>query len=298
MKKFFLSSLVATLLITGCTAQEVIPKNATVKQINSISIKNAKENAMKNRVKVVKEAVESLKYAQDALFELYKGDKKKATDYLSKALGKLEVTLASKDVPELLPVDSTITVNEFIGDSETIKKIVKHAKELLDDDKVQEAKVVLAPLKSEIDIAVVNLPLKTYPNVLKDTAKLIHDNKIDEAKTLLGTALNTLVVTEDIIPIPLIEATNLIAVASDIAEKNPKKAKEYLDAAQEALKISKHLGYVSSSSVTYKALDEAISSLKLDATSAEIKGFFKDLQDKLKDFTSKVFSNKEKSEKK
>jgi hypothetical protein len=297
MKNILLSSLVASLLVTGCIANEVAPKNATVKQINTTSINNAKKAATQNQVKVVQEAVDSLKYAHDALVELNKGNKEKASSYLEKALGKLEVTLASKNVPELLPVDSSITIDELVASSDTIKSIVKHAKDLLDDDKVQEAKAILKPLKSEIGITVVSLPLATYPDALKETAKRIHNNKVDEAKVVLGTALNTLVVTETIIPIPLVEATDLIAAASDVAEKDPKQAKLYLDAAQEALKTSKYLGYVSSSDVTYKALDDTIAAIKHDATSAEVKGFFTNLQTKLKDFTSKIFTSKDKSKK-
>jgi len=294
MKNILLSSLVASLLVTGCIANEVTPQNTEVKKVNTSAISKARKNATQNQVKVVQEAVDSLKYAHNALNELVKGNKDKASEYLEKALGKLEVTLASKNVPELLPVDSQITVDELIASSDTIKNIVKHAKELLDDDRLQEAKSILEPLKSEIDITVVSLPLATYPDALKETAKLIHNNKIDEAKVVLNTALNTLVVTETIIPIPLVEATDLVAAAAEVAEKDPKTAKVYLDAAQEALKISKQLGYVSKSDVTYKALDNAISALKLDATSAEVKSFFNDLQNKLKDFTSKVFSAKNK----
>ena len=294
MKNILLSSLVASLLVTGCIANEVTPQNSAVKQVNNTAISKARKNATQNQVKVVQEAVDSLKYAHDALNELNKGNKDKASEYLEKSLGKLEVTLASKNVPELLPVDSHITIDELVASSDAIKSIVKHAKELLDDDKLQEAKAILAPLKSEIDISVVSLPLATYPDALKETAKLIHDNKVEEAKVVLNTALNTLVVTETIIPIPLVEATDLIAAAAEVAEKDPKKAKLYLDAAQEALKISKQLGYVSKSDVTYKALDDAISALKLDVTSAEVKGFFSNLQNKLKDFTSKVFSPKNK----
>ena len=294
MKKLFISSLAASLLITVCIAKEATPQVTPVKQVNSTAINKAKKHAMENQVKIIQEAVDSLKYAHNALDELDKGNKEKASKYLEKALGKLEVTLASKKVPKLLPVDSHISVNELITSSDAIKEAVNHAKKLLDDDKLQAAKAVLEPLKSEIDITVVSLPLATYPNALKEAAKLIHDNKIEEAKVVLGTALNTLVVTEQIIPIPLVEATELIAAAAEVAEKDPKTAKLYLDAAQEALKISKQLGYVSTSDVTYKALDDAISSLKLDATSAEVKGFFTNLKNKLKDFTSKVFSEKDK----
>jgi hypothetical protein len=297
MKNILLSSLVASLLVTGCVAQTVTLKNESVKKVNTTAVKHATEDARHktNEVKLVQEAIDSLKYAHNALAALENNNKKEASKYLEKALGKLEVTLASKNVPKLLPVDSVIAVDEFIGSSETIENMVKLAKKLLDDDKVQAAKEILAPLKSEIGITVINLPLATYPDALKETAKLVHDNKVKDAKVILDTALNTLVKTETIIPIPLIKATDLIAAAS--IEKDIDKAKIYLDAAQEELKIAKSLGYVSKSDVSYKTLDDAIDELKSDIRSKEVKTLFTNLQTKIKDFTSKIFTSKDKSKK-
>jgi len=294
MKKILISTIVASLVVTGCVANEATLKDENVKHVNAIAINHATSEAKQKNadVKLVQEAVDSLKYAHDALNALEKNNKEEASKYLEKALGKLEVALSSKNVPELLPVDSTVTINEFIGTSDTIKDMVKLAKELLDDDKVQAAKEVLEPLKSEIGISVINLPLATYPNALKETAKLIHNDKVDEAKVVLGTALNTLVEVDTIIPIPLLEATALIEAAADVAEKDTDKAKLFLDAAKEELKIAKYLGYVSKSDVTYKALDDAIDALKLDIKSKEVKTLFTNLKDKVKDFTSKIFSSK------
>ncbi len=298
MKKILLSSLVASLLVTGSFAKETAPKGASVEQVNKIAIKNAKEEVKNHQVKLVQEAVDSLVYANEALVALEKGDKEKAAKSLEKALGKLEVTLASKNVPELLPVDNIIRIEQFIGSSDTIKGIVKLAKELLDDDRVQAAKEVLAPLKSEIGITVVNLPLGTYPDALKETAKLIHASKVDEAKIVLGTALNTLVEVETIIPIPLATAEDLIALASDTVEKDSEKAKIYLDAAKEELKKARYLGYVSKSDVSYKALDDAIDALKLDITSTKVKSMFTNLKEKVTSFTSEIFLSKDEAKNK
>ena len=300
MKKILISSIVASLVVTGCVANEATLKNTNVKHVNAVAINNAKSVAKQknSEIKLVQEAVDSLKYAHDALNALEKNDTKAASKYLEKALGKLEVTLSSKKVPELLPVDSIVTVNEFIGTSDTVKDMVKLAKKLLDEDKVQAAKEVLAPLKSEIGISVINLPLATYPDALKETAKLVHNDKVDEAKVVLGTALNTLVEVDTIIPIPVLEATDLIAAAANIAEKDTEEAKIFLEAAQEELKISRYLGYVSKSDVTYKALDDAINALKSDIRSKEVKTLFTNLKDKLKDFSSKIFSSKNDSKNK
>ena len=86
MKKILLSSLVASLLVTGSFAKEIAPKGASIEQVNKIAIKNAKEQAKNHEVKLVQEAVDSLVYAHEALVHLEKGDKEKASKSLEKAL--------------------------------------------------------------------------------------------------------------------------------------------------------------------------------------------------------------------
>lgn len=296
MKRILLSSLVASLLITGSFATETASKDATAKEVSTLAVKHAKEaaNTKNNEIKTIQDAVDSLKFAHEALAALNKGDTKTATKNIELALGKLEVTLAAKNAPELLPVESVVSVDEFIGSSTTVRGMVKLAEDLLEDYKVQAAKEVLDPLKSEIVIDVVNLPLTTYPDALKETAKLIHEGKTQEATTVLETALDTLVEVQTVTPIPLVKATDLIAAAAEVAEKDPKKAEEYLKAAQEELKISKYLGYVSKSDITYKTLDDAIDDLKSDITSSKVKNLFKELKEKVKDFSDKIFINSDK----
>ena len=299
MKKIFLSTLAASLLYTtGIYAKETAAKDATVKQVNAIAMNNAKEAAKDSRNALVKEAIASLKYAHEALVALNKKEAKSATDALEKALGKLEVIMAAKDAPKVLPVDSVVRVYEYVGTSDSVKMAIKMAKELLDDYKVQEARALLLPLKSEIDVTVASLPLATYPDALKLAAKYIHDNKIDKAKAVLSTALSTFVETTTVIPVPLLNATDLVEAARVAESTDTKRAQMYLEAAQEELKTAHYLGYVSHSSVTYKVLDDLIDKTKRDITAKEIKETFKELQEKLKDFSAKVFSSKEKKEKK
>jgi len=292
MKKFLISSVVASLVVSSCFAGDVASKDTSVEHIKAVAVNNATLKAKKQNadIKLVQEAVDSIKYVEVAITALENTNKQKASKYLEKALGKLEFTLSSKKVPELLPVDSFFVAKEFIGTSKSIKDAVKLAKKLLDDNRVQEAKKILAPLTSEISITTINIPLATFPDALKEASKLIHNNKIEEAKAVLATALSTLVEVKKVIPVPLVEAMELIVTASNIAEKDVDEAKKLLNLAQEELKIAKYLGYVSSSDVTYKTLDNAIDELKSDIKSKEVKMLFKNLKDKLKDFTSKIFS--------
>jgi len=296
MKKLLLSAITASLLLTTAgVAKEQAAKDATVKEVKKIAISNAKEDAGKHQVKLVAEAVESLKFAQQAVVALEHKDAKKATEDLEKALGKLEVILAAKDAPKLLPVNNLIKIQEFVGTAKDVDVILKKVKKMLDDGRVQEARALMIPLASEIDITVVSLPLASYPDALKLAAQYVHDNKLEKAKEVLYIALSTFTEVTEIVPIPLLESADLINAASRIVKEDKERALKYLDAASDALDVAEKLGYVSESATTYKMLHE-----KIKEVQKEIKGknkaekLFESLTEKLKEFKSKVISFNEK----
>ena len=301
MKRVLLSSLVAGMILSTSLIADNTTSTKELKNTNKIAVEKEKKRAEDNKAKLVQEAIDSLKYAHDALINLENSEKEKAVKNIEKALGKLEVILASKNVPSFLPVDSTITVKEYIGTKESIKHSVDLAKDLLDDNRVQYARDILNTLQSEIDINVVSLPLASYPDALKLSARYIHDNKIEEAKHVLSIALNTFDNSVEIIPLPLVKASNLIYLASQEAKdnKNKEKALSYLKSASNELDIAELLGYVSSSDTTYKMLHESIEKLN-----KEIKGknssekLFSELTKKLKEFREKIFKDNEENNKK
>jgi len=292
MKKILLSTITAVALVGGLGyAKEKAPENATVKQVKDVAVSNAKSDAVANQQKLVQEAIDSLKASHEALMALDQGDKEAALKDIEKALGKLEVILSANEAPKLLPIKSFVTVNEFVGTSEGIKATVKLTKELLDAGKVQLARKMLAPLVSEIDITTVSLPLVSYPDALKLASTYIHSNKVEMAKEVLAIALNTFDETTVIVPIPLLKATDLIAAASDIAQKDKEKAILYLEAASESLKVAKELGYVSKSETTYKMLQDKIDEIKTEIRGKNKAGkLFDSLKEKLADFKKKVFA--------
>ncbi len=279
MKKILGSVLVASLLFSGAyaTSSRTISKDA---------IKVAKKDAKSDsQAHIVKEAVEAVMLTQKVLIDIAKKDKKQAIKDVEKAIGKLEVVLAKKDAPLMLPIDASISAYEFNADVSTIKKGLKAVKELLDDGKVQEARALLNTFQSEIDITTVSLPLASYPKALKLAASYLHEGKLKEAQDVLEMALNTLVTTKVIIPIPLVTAEALIADAQKIAKKDKKQALKHLELAKEELKKAELLGYTSDSDITYKALEHAIEKVE-----KEIKGknraekLFEELMNKLRSF--------------
>jgi tetratricopeptide (TPR) repeat protein len=287
MKKLIISLVTATLLCSGATSLMA----QSSKDVKDDALKMAKVEAKDSNAKIVKEAFDSVILTKKVLVDLDKGDKKQAIKDLEDAIGKLEVILAKKDTPKLLPVDASVSAVEYVADVKEVAKNIELVKNLLDDGKVQEARKLLATLQSEIDVVSVNLPLASYPDALKLAAKYLHENNIDGAKAILHTALNTMVKEVVVIPIPLLKAEALIEAASNIAKKEKEQALKHLNAAKEELKVAEALGYLSKSDVTYKILDD-----KIEATKKEIKGknkaekLFEDLKKKFASFKEKLIN--------
>jgi tetratricopeptide (TPR) repeat protein len=294
MKKFAISTLVASLLLGASLYANSDIKS--VKEVNKSAVAKGQQDALAGQKKLIEEAINSLKFTNNALIALAHNDKESAQANIEKALGKLEVILSAKNAPKLLPIDSKVTMVEFVGTKKDVIKTVDAVKDLLDDNKVQVARTLLNTLQSEIDVTVVSLPLVTYPDALKLAAKYIHDNKIEKAKSVLEVALSTFDQTTTVIPLPLLKATDLINVSAQLSKNGKKEeALKYLAAAEDELDVAEALGYVSHSDTTYKALHEAIKHIK-----KEIKGknkaekLFDELKAKLKDFKDKVFSEEPK----
>jgi ribonuclease HII len=283
MKKFILSVATAALL---CSTHVMAKTSA---EVSTQAVSDAKTEAKKNEVPVIKGAVEAVVLTQKVLVDLDKNDTKSAIKDLEDAIGKLEVVLAAEKAPKLLPIDASITAVEYLGGVKEIKKNIDTVKDLIDDGKVQEARKLLNTLQSEIDIISVNLPVSSYPDALKLAAKYLHDNKPEQAKAVLVAALNTMVEQVVVIPIPVLKADALIVAASKIAKEDKEQALKHLAQAKVELEKAKLLGYTSKSDVTYKALNEAI-----EKTEKEIKGknkaekLFEDLIKKIKSFKEKI----------
>ena len=295
MKKIILSTITASILLTGAVyADTQVSNKVSVKEANVAASSSAKKDAKSGQVKVVDEAIKSLELASKALKSLEDKDSEGARKNIELALGKLEVLLSADNTPKLLPIDNQIRIYNFLGSAKDVEKVVKTVKSLLDVNKIQEARALLSTLQSEIDVAVISLPLATYPDALKLASKHISGEKTKEAQEILRLALSTFTEVHQIIPLPLINANHLVTLASDVAKEDKELALKYLKGASDELDKSEALGYISESSTTYKELHKLI-----EEAEKEIKGpnkaekLFRDLGEKLKEFKEKIFSSKE-----
>jgi ribonuclease HII len=291
MKKTLLSTLVASLILSTFATADT-NSTLTSKEVSTKATKNATKKADDNKVKLVQEALTSLNLSAKALKELNSNKKEDAKKDIELALGKLEAILSLKDTPKLLPIENRMVVKNFVGDAKSVDLALENVKKLMDNGKIQEAGELLFSLQSEIDLTVVSLPLVTYPDALKLASKYIIENKPNRAKEVLKGALNTFAEVKQIIPIPLINTVELVAIASDIAKDNREQALKHLTMANDELNKAEKLGYISRSTTTYKQLHELI-----EGVEKEVKGpnkaekLFEELSIKLKEFKNKILSS-------
>lgn len=232
MKDLKLKALPAALLSMGLilpipalSEDAVLPKEPkvqteAVKSVQSQVNSKVDQKAVEKRKKIAVDAVAAVNETKTALKLLDENNTKDALTALERVTGKLELILARDPNLALAPVDIQIVTYDLLAEPDTVNAVIKQAKDYLADGEVQKARPLVANLTSEIVISTTNIPLGTYPKAIKAITPLIDDGKVDEAKAALQAALNTLVITTDeVIPLPVARAENLLKDSEKLAEK-------------------------------------------------------------------------------
>jgi YfdX protein len=201
------------------------------------------------RKAMLEEGISAVEETKNALSALEKNSKDEALAALQKATGKLEILVSRDPKMALTPIDVDVIAHDIYSSLEAIKRAKDEAEDLLEDGKVQKARPLIKALASEIVIRTTNLPLGTYPSAIKAVAPLIDAGKVDQAKEALQQALNTLVVTENVIALPLLRAELMLEHADELAQKPSKTGAEHEEAkrlmvnARYQLVLAEALGY-------------------------------------------------------
>ncbi len=246
------------------------------------------------RKHIIQEAVAALAETRKALAALDAGKPQEALAALETVTGKLELIVAREPKLGLAPVDVTVVTYDLYATPQAIDKAVDQVKDYLEDGEIQKARALLSDLASEVVISVAHIPLETYPDEIKAVAPLIDAGKIDEAKAALQTVLNTLVVVDHVIPLPVLRAEVLLDKAEKLAEtkaRSPKQEQELsglLKDARDQIRLAETLGYSDKKDYEtfYAQLDE------IEAKTSEGKsgqGFFDALETSLGGFKRKLF---------
>jgi len=258
-------------------------------------VKSQTDEAIKHKRKeIIDEAVVALTETKNALKVLDEKKTKDALAALERASGKLNIVLAREPNLAFAPVEVEVIAHDVYTSLDEIKKVRKQAEEYLEDGQVQKARRLLRDLASEINISVTSLPLKTYPTVIAAATALIDQGKIEDAKLALEAALNTLVVSDHIISLPVLRADAKLTRAEALAQKEGRSEEDnktltrLLNEAREQLKFGEALGY--GTKKDHKMLYAEIDQIENKTKGGKYgKGFFADVKQHLSELSRSIF---------
>jgi hypothetical protein len=230
------------------------------------------------------DAIAAVQQTDQAVKDIAASKKDAALSDIEKATGKINILLARNSASALIPVSAEVAVIDTSPlELKTIDQIAQQATSAVKSKDFPSARVLLGTLVSEIRIRTSFLPLATYPAALSESARLLDQNKNQDAGDILLAALNTLVIVDHVVPLPLILAQAAIA-AADSQRQNKDVALTLLQTARNEVNRSRALGYMSDDP-EYRALDKQISDLQSAIKGkGDLSTMFSQLRDKIAAF--------------
>jgi len=283
MKKTLLLSALTCGLLLSTTNIQAKSDTKTLVQHQISENKKAFKQAPKEILDALKESSLAMQNLQHKKNDEAKKHLKAATDNFNKAL-KNDPAL------DILPLDESIEVYENLASAKEINYILTQAQEYLIHYNLDAARAALAPLKDEMDIKTISIPMKVFPLATQNALDALNKGDTEKAMAIMAEGYNIFIIEEAVIPLPLLAAQELIVEASNLDKSKKDEALKLLDTAKNELERAKVLGYTNSSTPEYKALTDNI-----DAVKKEIKGknIVVKLYDKLKDsFSSLIHKSK------
>ena len=255
----------------------------------------AQAQTVDRRERILREAIDALSGTKDALLALEEGRTDDALDALAMTTGRLQLIVARDPALMLAPTDVAVIERDILGSPEAIKRMIRRAEDALEEGRIQEARGILSGLGSEIVLSVTSLPLATYPDAIKAIAPLIDEGMIEEAKAGLQAALNTLIVTDHVLPLPMLRADALLAQAEELAEQEDRSDEDNallansLSAARNQLEMAELLGYGQADE--YEGLYAQIDRIEAQTEGGRSgTGFFTSIKRSMSDLWSSVTS--------
>jgi hypothetical protein len=233
------------------------------------------------------DAITAVEQTEGAIRSIAENNKAAAMASIERATGKINILLAKNPASALIPVHAeVVTINAAPTDVKAVDQIVQQATDATKRRNLPQARLLLASVVSEIRIRTTSLPLGTYPAALQQSARLLDQGKNQDAGDVLLTAVNTLVIVDHVIPIPLLLAQSAIDAANS-QRQDKEVALILLKAARNAADLSRHLGYLSDDS-EYKAIDQEIANLeKAIEGPSDTSSLFAHLRDRISAFVKR-----------
>ena len=291
-KSILIPAMIATLLTAAPSfaaaangANNNLSKEQQVTADKAIDDAVQKQNALKETIN--KNVLDGFHEVEKALTLLDQKDKsKEAIAALEAATGKFDIALAANSELRLVPIETTASMFELLTTKDVVEETVDAAEDLLRDNRVQEARALLLPLRDELVSTTRYIPMATYPDTIKLAARALVDGDKVKAKDILAQGLDSFIVTDTVIPLSLLRAEAFLGQAAELDRSKQKtRIVELLDAAEAQVNLAIALGYTNKDSTPYDELVSQIKSLRwavkgpnaVERLYSELKKSFKDL---------------------
>lgn len=284
----------ASFLASNSFAKTETPKTHPATTIDRVAV-SVKHKVLTEKAQSIEgEEAEIAAETQKAIVALGNKDIKGATTILQGISTKLDNLIAKNPGLALVPATVETDVSDFAGTNKDVANVIAEAEDLLKHGKLQNARGVIAEMASEIRIITTSIPLGTYPTAIKQIIPLIDSGKIDQAAFDLNKVLDTLVVTIEIMPLPVLRAEEMLTVAAELEhradlskEKSREDIQQFTDAAKDQLELAQLLGYGNKDDYKplYKEIDAIHKTLFSEQSSAawqKVKAEFSAFKDRLK----------------
>ncbi|HHC80201.1 MAG TPA: YfdX family protein [Flavobacteriia bacterium] len=279
-----------------------VPQKEAVLEMNKDSL-NAKilaeveKEIVKRKVALTNEALTTISETQSLLHEIDKGDKNNAIKKGKQLIGNLEILLAKDPTLALIPVDVTSQREEFVADIKTVRETVKLAQKAMNKGHYRVASDLLKDLRSEMVINTFLIPTATYPDAIKAAVILLEEDDKEAAKSVLQEVLNTVVIERTILPIPILNAEQMIIEAATIDKKGHEDADKVLNLLKNAdyqLQLAEEMGY-GKKDKDFATLAKSIKTLKKSVTNKEnSEQKFDSLKNDIRKFKERLFPKRKK----
>ena len=223
---------------------------------------NAKEEARKNSQNFNADAVSAIKQVEQARSFLKSGKYENALNALRAADNQLEVAIAADPSLKLIPVVEDVNTFDLMTSPEAVKDEVNSISEELKAGNVQNARIRLDQLRSELITRYVFLPVEIYPDAIKKAVKEIDEKQYQQAEETIETAMDSLVEEVESVPLPVALANDAILDAQAKHATDSEQALWDLDYAHEQLLTAERLGYFYGDTEDYKAALHHIENLR------------------------------------
>lgn len=240
------------------------------------------------------EAIAVLAETDRAIERIAAGDRSGAISALEAAAGKAQILVGRNAANALIPAATEVhVIDSAPADEDRIGRMRRSLQLAVIADDFAKARLILDSLRSEIRVRTYHIPLGTYPAALAQAAALLEQQKNAEAAEVLSQARSTLVMIDEVTPLPLVVAQAAVEAAK--TDKDAQRKAEHLTAAREAVERTEALGY--GDRETRKALLSEIRQLEGSAKGgSNIEAALERMQARLNDVVNRLKGERKQAE--